>query len=242
MKIRIPTIVVLCSLSLGAHAGMYSPSDAEVMGAIKPGALSQAQNHLSNFAVTQIKTNTVQPRPVQRKRVATNRRAKAHAVHVGTSAAPHDRFEQSDPNWMPSATSGAPEWVPLFDFVEYSTRDQTRNIPDVATPTPTPPAPTPTNQSVPVEDDGRPAPQQKSPPGDEPGKPEDTPPTDTPVEDDPPTLPPPVIAVDDVGPTAPPSYPPVTDVPPVVSVPEPGTATLLLAGLAAIGLRRRSKC
>ena len=217
---------------------MYSPNFAEVMSRIKPGALSKAQKHLSTFDVTKIKTKIVRPRPVQRQRVAINARVKPHTIHVGTSTAPHDRFEQSDPNWMPSATSGAPEWVPLFDFVEYSTRDQTRNIPDVATPVPTPPAPTPINQSLPVEDDGRPAPQQKSPPGDEPGMPEDTPPTDTPVEDDPPT---PVIPVDDEGPTAPPSYPPVTDVPPVVSVPEPGTATLLLAGLAAIGLRRRSK-
>ena len=66
---------------------------------------------------------------------------------------------------------------------------------------------------------------------------------DEPVEETPSTPPGPVIPVNDPetdGPTyIPPTYPPVDEVPPAVAVPEPSTATLLLAGLVALGLRRR---
>lgn len=251
MKFKLSTFVILSCVLTQANAGPYSPSSSEVMAAIKPGAVAAAKNRVTGFSVTSTSVPKHNPSVRTSRRVLTARGPKLKTSRKITAPDPLQRLEQSDPNWRPSALSGAPEWVPIFDLVDTSSRTQTRNsLPDTPTPPPAQKqqddmrkAPeTTSGNDEPTTPAGTPAGNEpKTPPGDEPpAPPTKTPPAGESPEDNPP--PPPVIPVDDIDPNdLPPTYPPVDDVPPAVAVPEPSTAALLMLGIAAIGLGRRRR-
>lgn len=152
---------------------------------------------------------------------------------------------------------GEPEGLEIIDIFHMIESATPKKIEVPPTPSPTPrqtvaddtrQPPTPEEESPEIEEESPELPEGPSYP-DDPQTPTPPPPSfpepeeDEPVDETPSTPPGPVIPVNDPetdGPTyIPPTYPPVDEEPPAVAVPEPSTATLLLAGLVALGLRRR---
>ena len=226
MKFRLPACVFLFLLSAQASAG-FLPSNFTPKGDLRPVVIDHALKTMQTRTSAK-RTIVFKGKPVQKKTAAILKSIQD--------------YNQSKPKYDISYRGGEPEGLPIWSIyadIEAALNEQIRNS-QSGTPEPT---------NTRSGNDARPAPQKPQTREDdareyneEEGKEEDEqnpPPQEDegPDQDMPPAK---VIPVDDMPPgETPPLYPPVETDPPTVAVPEPGTTSLILGGLALLAWRRK---